>query len=511
MRWVYASAFVVLLAAAWVGFDWYQGREEVLSQRPEEQASTIELEPRESTIIADIALPYEVINAALAGFRDQASGNFSGREEVKCIRWPVPRIRECLHVTYNINYRLNGDVSVRQHGDNLRVTIPGRFSGQVGFGNGAIARAASLRNKNVEGSFRVAADFRISVDDEFCPKIVPGDISFSWDQEARIQIIGRTEFRLFNIGFDVGPWWLDVGRHFNGQIRDELRNNFQKAAGAIPCDKVRVALKELWRRHAIPVAIRDRGDIFINVEPTALGLADPIVGETALRLRAELRARAAVSEKKGSEDALGDLPGNAGVRGETGRIELAVPVSVAYSTLAFEALQALNEKPIIIESEAGPISVAIDDLEVFPSGDRLAVGVHFAADLPRRIFDASGWVWLTALPVVEKEGTAVRLQDVKLSRQIDNAIWRVPTAAFQTMIEREIEAAGQYDLSPAITEAVAAINDAIQDPSKTGGVRFLVSEPGMQLGRIGLGQQELTVEVLMSANWSATLESIPIN
>jgi hypothetical protein len=72
------------------------------------------------------------------------------------------------------------------------------------------------------------------------------------------------------------------------------------------------------------------------------------------------------------------------------------------------------------------VSITPTDIEIFPASyDHLAIGVTFTAKLPGRLFDAKGTVWLTARSAVEKGGRSVRLEDIKVTRQIDNPLWSV--------------------------------------------------------------------------------------
>jgi hypothetical protein len=57
--------------------------------------------------------------------------------------------------------------------------------------------------------------------------------------------VGRSSFRILGFGFHVGPWNLDIGRHFNGQIREALSQALANAGKANPCDNVRVEIAKL--------------------------------------------------------------------------------------------------------------------------------------------------------------------------------------------------------------------------------------------------------------------------
>jgi len=498
-----AVAAVVLLGGGWLAVDWYRSAETAMSQKPPRQAGSVPLEARESVVLANLSVGYPVIAQALNQAVDKASGAQSGSEDIKCISNNIPRIRECLTVKWSVEYGRNGDIAVGRDGSMLKVTVPGRFAGTAGFGGG-IAKFLSVDAKRFDGAFEASASVALSLDERFCPVLTPGEVSFHWTNEGRIQLIGHTGFRILGIGFDVGPWNLDVGRHANGPIRDALRKALADAGSSIPCEPIRQELAKAWRHYAFPLAIADMPPLYVNVEPTALGTSGLMAEDAGVRLVARMAAKAVVAAEKGSEEAMGELPVHETVSADRGELSLAVPLKVPYSLLKAEAMRELAGKTLT----SGDARFAIHDLDIYPNGDRLAVGVAFSADIPWRVFDARGTVWVTARPVIEGDGKIVRLEDVEVSRQVDNGLWTVLTLAFRDVIHDRLEAAARYDLSPDADRAVAALTEAVSDPARTGGVRFQLDHADIAVGRIVAEDEALAVEGLVKAQWDAVLEEI---
>jgi hypothetical protein len=503
-----AAALVALAIAVWFGLDWYRARDASLSEMPPKIGTAFVLVPRDSVILASLAITFPTIETALNAAAASLSGRQNGSEEIKCVKNDFPRIKECLTVNWEINYRQSGRITVGRESDKIRVTLPLQFSGKGGFG-GSIAEILRLNDKNVDGSFTVSASVGIALDDRFCPVVVPGDIAFGWQNEGRIELIGRNEFRILGIGFDVGPWSLDIGRHFNGQIRDALHSALANAGQWIPCEPIRAELQKAWRSYAIPVTVEpDTPPMFVNIDPVTVGTSGLIVEDGGVRLMAQVAARAVVAAEKGSEASKGDLPVRQTVDPGRGRLDIAVPIKVPFALLETEATKALRDKPITLRTGGKDILLTVDRVDVYPSGEQIAVGLGFSAKLPWRFFDAHGTVWVTGRPVVEPGGKAVHLEQVAVTRQVDNPLWSALSVALEDVVNAQVQKAARYDLSSITEDAIKRIEEAVSDPAETGGVRFHLLNPKIRLGQIALEEQNLAVEGLFEAQWDASFDTI---
>ena len=381
-----------------------------MSERPPHGSHLPDMPPRESVVLANVSIGYPVMAKALNQAADRFSGSKRDSQDIKCIRNDVPKIRECLTVNWRVNYASDGEISVDRDGPHLKVTVPARFSGTAGLG-GELARFVSFNQKRFDGSFVISASASLSFDERFCPVVTPGSVSFAWTNEGRVQLIGRNSFRILGIEFSVGPWNLEVGRHMNGPIRDALKKALVDASGSIPCEPFRDELAKAWRNYSFPLNVEGMPTMFVNVDPTALSTSGLIVEGDGVRLVARMVANVVVEASKGSEAPKGELPVNVPVDADQGHLSLSVPLKLPYGVITSAAMKAIGGKP----QDIGGTKVVVEDLEMYPSVDKIAVGIKFSADLPWRLFDAKGIVWVTARPVVEEDGKVVRLEGVEWS------------------------------------------------------------------------------------------------
>lgn len=493
----------VVAALMFLGYQWYKARDVVLSAKPELRVTAQVLDPQESTVVASIFVSHATLHTVLNQMAQGLAGNQKGREEIKCVSTNFPRIRECINADWDVAYK-PGAIAVARAGELLKVTVPVAFSGGAGF-DGGIARLLSVNRKSIDGAAVVSASLSIALDERFCPVLTVKDTEFSWISEARIEVIGRSEV----IGIRFGPEYLNFGRHFNGPIRTKLADLAAGAARAIPCDPVRAEIAKAWKKYSLPLSAEGQPPLYLNGWPQKLGSTGLLSEDTGIRLGLMLSGKAAVETKAGETGSLGELPAHVTVPAQPGVINFAVPVRVDYDKLKAAVNAAVASKqPFEQDTPAGKVSVVLQDIEFYPSGDRLAIGVNFKADAPSSIFDTAGTVWLSVRPEVGADGKSIRLADANIYRKVDNQTVSLLTAVFEQKINQVIVDAAQYDLRNDEKKLVDALQQAISDPAKTGGVRLTVTSPSMAFGRIALEEKALALEGLFKAGWSAEVQEL---
>lgn len=124
----------LLLIVGWLIFDWFQSRDREMSEMPPRSAAATAIEPRESTLLATVLIPYAAIEKVANTEAAKLAGTKSDNLDLKCVSSDFPRIRECLTVNYTVNYSINGPVTINRAENRLRITVPAQFKGQAGIG-----------------------------------------------------------------------------------------------------------------------------------------------------------------------------------------------------------------------------------------------------------------------------------------------------------------------------------------------------------------------------------------
>ncbi|KAB2700310.1 DUF4403 family protein [Ochrobactrum sp. Kaboul] len=474
-----------------------------LSEAPERRATGLVLEPSISEFSANLTLPYGTLSRLVTDTVRAGLRPTSGRERIGCaeVRY---LFKQCLDFNWTANPSIPSPVTFQSDNDRVRINFSGAIDGGGGFGGG-IASILSLNRKNFDAAFAASVATKIAFDADFCPVLTPGEVQFGWTKEARIELIGRSSLPF---GLSIGPYNLDFGRHFNGPIRNMLK---EAVSGAkIDCSKIRTALEALWRRFAIPVALENAPPIFINIDPVAIYLSGIQGIQGGIRTSVAVQARVVVETQKGREDSKSEPLRNTSPVADSTALDLAVPVKIPYEILKMQILEAVAREPIKFALGNQSASVTIKAVDVYPAGDRVALGVWFKADLPWRIFSATGTVWITAKPVAEENGTVIRLDDLNVTRRTDSALWNTLTAGFAGILLDQFGEKARYDLAGTFVEAMDKLQEALTNSAATNGVRITLSDPKFYVGRMVAEDEQLAVEAGFRTSMEADLSELTV-
>lgn len=514
--WTGLACVVIAAGAAYLGWQWYKSWEATYSEAPTRKATIAAFEPRRSTIQPNLLLPYQAIKDAANKAVDKFAQPQSGRVHVDCKRISFAGrtlFEGCLDVDWDIAASRDGTIEVAKAGESVSVQVPVKFTGHAG-PNGFIAERLSLDRKEISGSFVAGITGKATLDASFCPKIIDPKGTFNWKTPASLQVIGRSCIDLpFGLDVCVGPWDLPIGSLLTPHLQKMMAEQVGDINSKIPCEPVRAQLAKVWQKQSFPITADKLPPMFVNVTPRSLSSPGILAEDKGIRLVARLDADVGVSTQKGETGPAGEIPPNKPISDPAGKLSIALPLAADYPTinkLLNEQLKAqLAKTPIVTDTPAGKVKVDITEVEIYPSGDRFAVGAKFKADVPGRIFNAKGTVWLTTLPIPAADGRSLRLSDIKLTRAIDNELWSLLTAALNTQLVKALDENSKVDFGKDIDNAVAKAKAVLADPKQTGGVVVTVKKVDAKLGRVVPAEQNLVVEGLLDVEAEATMPSIP--
>jgi hypothetical protein len=514
-------AAIVVIGGGFVGLQWYKSWDAAFSEKPTRSASTLAFDVRKSTIQPSISLPYDVIANTANQAVDKFAVPMGGRVHVDCREIAIDlRFTKlvlysgCLDVDWSLSAARNGTISVSKVGDGIAVNIPVKFNGNAG-PNGDIARLLSFNNKAFSGAFVASAQGKITLDGEFCPKILNPSAEFRWTTSASIEVIGRNCAGVGR-GFELclGPWNLPVGDLMTPTIKSKLQDQVNDINSKIPCDPVRKELVEVWKNYSFPVSAEGVPPMFVNIKPVALSVPGVIAEDSNARLVARLDADVVLSTQKGAEGSAGTLPTNQPLASTAGKLSVAIPLTADYETLSKIATEQvakqIAQRPLSVDTPVGPITIKPSNVEIYPSGDKVAVGIKFDADIPGRVFDANGTIWLTAHLETTPNGRGLHFSEVTLTRKIDNELWASAASILSDLLPKILAEKSIIDFGPKIDEAVKKAQSILSDPKQTKDVVLTVRNIDVKLGRITPTEKVLVVEGLLDADVDASLEKLPL-
>jgi uncharacterized protein DUF4403 len=470
---------------------WYRARDRDLSVPPPPSALQLTPQVPTSQIAVNLALPYERLAAeAESATPGEYSGSGNGDDwctEVGPKFLGVDLSKKlCVGTQYDF-HAVRGPITVGS-GPNgtLRIAVPLKVSGHGGF-RGSIASWVSADAKSFEASADAYADLTLGLAPDWCPQLqVKTDLS---NLNARVEIVGGV--------------WIGTADLLGSTVRDQVQKMGERGAGAIQCADVRKAVQQVWRNQSFDVALPGSPQpIFVNVEPLSVGFSGVQTGPAAATVMLNLSARVSLSDTAIPASSL-SLPPAQTAPITAGSLSLTVPLRISYDGLNDRARSLWVGHPYAVATPAGEAIVTIDDVKIYPSGNKVAIATHLKAAIPHRLLATTGWAYLTARPVVNATGTAVSFQDVQFSRALDSSLIQVATALFDTEISAQLANLGRLDLTQRIADAQSTLKSELAKHS--GPVSVDLGTPVMRVGRIVPGSDALYVEGLLSSGARATL------
>ncbi|HEX3431529.1 MAG TPA: DUF4403 family protein [Rhizomicrobium sp.] len=485
---------------------------ELLSQRPPRAASATQFEAQTSTIAPSIDVTYKALSEAANAAADTFAGPVSGRSRIGCQHIgiggsspiKVTLFNGCADYDWRINASRNGGITFKRAGNGIEVDIPVKFAGDGNF-VGELAKSIQTAPKPFNGTFVVSISGIVSVGKDFCPRIEQGQAHFAWNTPPDIELIGHT---CLELGHDLkaclGPWKFPAGRMMTGQINHALQGQIDEINKKIPCDQIRNQLQQVWKTWSIPLPISNP-PAYVALQPKALSVPGVIATDDGIRLIARLDATTAVSGNKPPAMAATPLPENHPITGAAGHFSLAVPLPISYSALGEVGAERLKGKPI----KSGAAAITPIGIEMFPSNDKLAVGVTFRCDSRGPMRGKTGTVWFTATPTIDNNGHAVRLSDLTMTTKANSRLWPAVAAAVNSGLPKAVGATYGYDFSWLLRDSKTKLDQAIANPKNTANIKITIAKDDLHLGRTAMLPDNFVVEGLFDADVSATVLGTP--
>ena len=491
-------AGIAVAAAVMVSLDRLRVREGDLSEAPERSAAVPAVPEAASSLQVRLVLPTEAISDAIdrsmpedhriAGrqrvcvdlgttVRDQV-GNQIGGELGRLLGDLAGQVARdaagtgsgelCQDVDFDVTIRKAGRPAVRGAGDSLEFTVPIAVEGRAGV-PGELARSLGFDARNFRGAIEAVARVSADLDSNWCPRLTAeGD--FRWLERAQLEI--------------VDGYWIDIDGPAGFELRRRIEQGIAALDGLVTCALVRDAVAPEWREIAValPIPQTDEDLAHLFVRPTGAGFSG--IDHTADAISAAIRIDGVTEVRTGappSDAQRLELPPLERIDAAANAVEINLPVRLGYDRLAAELNRQIAGREFTGRTPAGEVRLTVEEITVYPSGDRLATGVRFSAGHGSRALSASGWAYLVARPVLSEDGRTIRLEDVALTRQVDNELWSLLSALFSEQIVGRIARAAVFPLDDRVRAAKSRLESALGDFEAETGIRVALEDPDVTL------------------------------
>lgn len=518
-------AGVAIAAAVTIGRDRVQLREGDLSEAPERRALVPAVPEAPSSLQVRLVLPTASIAAALdrampedhriagrqrvcvdaaATVRDQVGARIGGdlgrllgdlAGEVAREAAGTQSGQLCQDVDYDVTIRKAGRPVVRSTGDALEFVVPIAVEGRAGV-PGDLARATGFDSRAFRGGLEAIARVSADLDGNWCPRLTAtGD--FRWTDRAQFEIVDGT--------------WIDIDQPAGFELSRRIEQGIAALDGIVTCAMVRDALAPHWRETALPLPVpQAEGLAYLHIRPTGAGFSGIDYGAEAIT--AAIRIDAVTEVRSGPVPAASaptGLPPLERIDAGADRIEVNLPVRLGYDTLVAELNRQFAGRTFTGQTPAGEARVTVEEVTLYPSGDRLAAGLRFAAGHDSRALSASGWAYLAARPVLDADGRTIRLEDVALTRQVDNELWSLLSGIFNDQIAAQIERTAVFPLEAPIAAAKAQLTTTMTALEAETGLRVTLADPDIALTALVPAAEALEAVARFRTRAEVTVLSAP--
>lgn len=469
----YLVGLGVVGIAALGAFTWYSTRATILSQEPTRKGVAETVPPSESTIGMRVALPFEVLNAAVnsllpSTFSQDGTGDYNSRYEYTATRSPITFSSQDGAVKGALSMAISGNGGLR----------------------GDVAKALGLDKKNFEAAANVTVAATATVTPDWCPT-VNASITYEWTTEPRIEIVDNFYINLEDLA--------------NKKLTESLKTLPEKLKEVIPCDTIKAAAAKAWRNYTVPVQIPDGPLVYVSIMPKQVGTSGLVVTDAGLRIAVGVVSDVSVSTKTPAEQSAPPLPALGQVPDSAGKLDVSLPLRAEYTRLNEAIVSAVKGKAFEFAVGSGKGTIEVREAEVFPSDGKIGVKLVFNADLPSSIFNTSGTVYATAKVMPDDTGQVIELTDFSYSRILDNGVWSALSAVFEGQIRQQIESNGRIDLKPHLEKGREALRAAISDPTKTNGIKIEVGQPDAKIVAITPADDHLAVLTRITGTLDTTV------
>ncbi len=501
----------------------YSARDRELSERPSRSALSAQNVPTDSSLQVSANVQYAALSDLLTRSVPESAGG-EGRttvcgdlnEEVKQTVQKavgghvgkflgkvtkfitqvitVNQLRHvCQDVDYNYSIKREGVATVSGSPAALHIELPVSADGRAGF-TGALAKALALDHKNFRGSLVAIADATVNLDTNWCP-VLSAAVRFEWRDRAQLEIVHNV--------------WLNVDGSVGPQISKAMEDALAKLRGTLTCDMVRQKVEEVWHPYPVQFNVPGGGTAAIlNFVPEKAAFSGVTYGPSAASLAIGLVGSVDLATVPSAARGPSAIPTLERIPLTSDRISLALPVRVRWEDLSNAASNLVAGQVFGADSPAGHSSVTIDKIEVYPSGQQIALALHISASLPGKWLNSRGWVYLTAAPDVDPSTQTLRAANLHLTRELDNEAMSALTVILHGPIESFLQKHAIFDMKPAIQHGRAKMTKALASLAETHKVVIVVADNFAGVRSLQVGDSFLTVTVGVDGTAHVSIDGI---
>ncbi len=365
-------------------------------------------------------------------------------------------------VTADVKLRRAGKITAVAQGGKLGLRVPVEADIAARWRPTGLMRLAQRgRDQAIttHAAFTIDAELGLHVDAHW-QLATSTTATLRWDEDPLVQI-GPMPVRLSAIAGDRIRQQFDAAIH---TIDDTIRRR-------VPSHRL---ITQAWDAAFKTLPIGTGGDLWVALHPTGLFIGDVQARDGQVFLDAGIRGvfRVVVGDRPATAD-LTPLPAPSPPPSEPGLaldVALAISFEAANEQLDRRVEGQVIEVPLKLVDRTVPVT--IERVELYPSGERLAVAIEFSADLRGHLFDLRGQMYLLGTPTLDPTRRELTVADLDYDSRTDVALVDAAEWLLHDTILRAVQEHLVFPYTAPLADIRRQANETIADYQVARGVKL---------------------------------------
>jgi len=316
----------------------------------------------------------------------------------------------------------------------LRVKAPISFKGSAGF-QGSIPASLTLDKKNFDGAIEFLINTRVAMRPDWCPQI-DAVVTHSWISNPQIEIMDNIYISITGV---TDKLLNEIEKNVNSIIRNQIK-----------CETFKDLVKDKWKYYGFPLPPINGKQYYLNINPTSASLSSLKFCNDSLALFIGVTGIFSVNDKPINTTVT--LPQLEEQTASSSQVKLYLPLQLKYDDIKNAVNNYLKDndvtlKPDLILNQKAKIKLR--EMDIYPNGDEVVIGVNIKANLPGSILPVKGWIYLLGKPTMVGN-KMFQLDSIDFSMTVDNKFYPVISSIFKQQLVNVIKKHTTRDISDSV-------------------------------------------------------------
>lgn len=472
--------FLLVVVAVLVGLFHFLQVDKALTEAPPRQASKVALKP----VTSYLSIPYSIDLKGLEQSLNESISNPIDTINKKCELIKGKRIKANAQCVGEVTKR--GPVTLVGSDKGITITLP------IAFRLTAKTRGFIKMQETATGAMTVSATITPGMKANWEPNATLS-ADFHWDKKPQIKLFGIKITFASLVEPKLRKRLNEVVTRFNERIKTKLA--------------IRDKAQQAWSQMSQPKSLSQDPPVWLSTQLENVYF-EPFDIKThsisgSVGMQAKVHTLFGQPEKASFAKTLPELKLTPYPKKG---FSLRVPVVLRFDALRQFMNQKVANKTVPLDGKNGELSLTIKEVDLYPSGENIALAVRFKAAGENQLLATQGTFHITGKPVFEetkvdgKTKVTVSLVNVQFGRKVDSTVLNIGTWVLQTAVQQYLAEAFVADVTDKFIEARQKAEQKLnQDLGNGASIKGKLNKATLET--IGVSQDWLVINTLVSGQF----------